>query len=554
MTNETASAEANEQQQAGSASTIRNAVVVVHGMGDQRPLDTLKGFVHTALRRKSDRTWDYYYSRPAEVTGSFEARRFIARPLGGMPPKQCQTEVFEYHWSYLMTGNRFSDVIPSTVRLLLRRPRNVPTGLFGVWRLAWGVVAVLAVLAIGGYLAKDHFPAWVSAVLSSVLVVALVGAAWRAVRSFITSSFVDVVRYLDTSPRSYAARRAIRGGLVDLLRALHDEDRYSRIIVVAHSLGAFIAYDGLSSLWAQVHELHAGPPGPADGARLPLEGLAALETAAHRLLNPLAAQGPSPGGQQSIPATAPQGSAATSSEQPDPLTDFQNKQFELWRGLRRQGNPWRITDFVSVGTPMYFADVLVTHPRLFSGLRKASPTDARTAFDAMMRGGELVRCPPRSETLPVEGPVASPDDTPRPGYSWRYGKRQVLGSQSMFAVVRWTNIWFPVKRGSLQGDWFGGPLQDLFGPGIRDVPVQGNVPGRLARWGRAHSRYFTYPNDDDPEDVAHQIRLALNLGVYTELVPLLNAPAPDLRTRGARLNSRPGNQGVDATESPQGSD
>lgn len=65
--------------------------------------------------------------------------------------------------------------------------------------------------------------------------------------------------------------------------------------------------------------------------------------------------------------------------------------------------------------------------------------------------------------------------------------------QRVISLLRWTNIWFPVKRGSLQGDWFGGPLQGLFDPGIRDIPVQGNIPGRLARWGRTHSRYFSYP-------------------------------------------------------------
>ena len=65
-----------------------------------------------------------------------------------------------------------------------------------------------------------------------------------------TTSFVDVARYLDTAPHSYAARRAIRGGLVDLLHALHD-GRYSRIVIVAHSLGAYIAYDALTSFWAE---------------------------------------------------------------------------------------------------------------------------------------------------------------------------------------------------------------------------------------------------------------------------------------------------------------
>ena len=68
-----------------SANAVRTAVVVVHGMGEQRPMDTLDGFVKTALRPRSvdgGQNWDYYYSRPAVITGSYEARRYISRHLG----------------------------------------------------------------------------------------------------------------------------------------------------------------------------------------------------------------------------------------------------------------------------------------------------------------------------------------------------------------------------------------------------------------------------------------------------------------------------------------
>src|SRR3954469_19008657 len=104
--------------------TVRTAVVVVHGMGEQRPMDTLDGFVKTALHPLSDlfppteKKWEYYYSRPAEITGSYEARRYIARPLRTKTEvKQGHAEIYEYHWSYLMTGNRFADLGPTTLRL-----------------------------------------------------------------------------------------------------------------------------------------------------------------------------------------------------------------------------------------------------------------------------------------------------------------------------------------------------------------------------------------------------------------------------------------------------
>jgi hypothetical protein len=55
-------------------------------------------------------------------------------------------------------------------------------------------------------------------------------------------------------------RRQIRKGMVELLVKLHQakiyrqQPRYQRIIVVAHSLGAFIAYDGISYLWSHLDE------------------------------------------------------------------------------------------------------------------------------------------------------------------------------------------------------------------------------------------------------------------------------------------------------------
>ena len=55
---------------------IRTAVVIVHGMGEKRPMETFDGFVRTALQ-PHDGKWDYH-PRPAEITDTYEARRYIA--------------------------------------------------------------------------------------------------------------------------------------------------------------------------------------------------------------------------------------------------------------------------------------------------------------------------------------------------------------------------------------------------------------------------------------------------------------------------------------------
>jgi hypothetical protein len=433
--------------------TVRTAVVIVHGMGEKHPMETLDGFAKTALRpnaAEGEKKWDYY-SLPAEITDSYEARRF-AQP-------QAQAEIYECHWSFLMTANKFAGAMPMTLRLLLRRPSNVPDSLFGIWRVVWIVVLAMLLaipaLFVTGYALNTDVPVWIIGLITSAVILVfwfgLYRMAARALVNKTTTSLVDVARYLDTSPYSYAARRAVRGGLVDLLHALHD-GRYSRIVVVAHGVGTFISYDALTAFWAQTHGRHAGPP--------------------------------------------------------------------AWQDLRDQGNPWRITDFVTVGAPMALADLLVTRPGLVSGFKKSDAVRRRDLFEGLVRRGVLVRCPPRSETQPV-------DSNEHPAsYRCRDGEaHDVLGSHSPFAVTRWTNLWFPVVRGELRGDWFGGALRPLFGPGIRDIEILGNEPERFKR-GSAHTEYFAHPDKDDEGDAAWHIRQTLALQTHTVLKHLLTAPPP----------------------------
>jgi hypothetical protein len=369
------------------------AVVLVHGMGEKHPMEILDDFTRTALRplnTQGKTTWDYH-SRPAEITDTYEARRFGS----------AQAEIYEYDWSFLMTADKYAGAMPMALRLFLRRPSNVPDSLLGIWRRVWIVVAALLLaipaLFVTGYALNTDVPVWIIGLITSAVVLVfwfgLYRMAAKALVTKTTTSLVDVARYLDPSPSSYAARRAIRGGLVDLLRALHD-GRYSRVVVVAHGVGTYISYDALNV---------------------------------------------------------------------------------LWHDLPRQENSWRITDFVTVGAPMALADFLSTRPGLFSGFKKSDSALRRDLFDGLVRRGGLI-----------------------------------LGSHSPFTVMRWTNLWFPVVRGSLHGDWFGGAVGPLFGPGISDIAVQGNTPERFKR-GSAHTEYFGHPDKDHEGDLAWHLRETLAL-------------------------------------------
>lgn len=446
----------------------RQAVVIIHGMGEQVPLDTLARFTDAALEPGADGR-RFFYSRPESVTGSFESRRFLAPRTVSEEWSRPQTEFFEYHWSDRMTGNRLDDLWPTFRRMLLCLPRRVPVGLRGVWAVAWALILWLGWAVGWGPLAdiwrqgKEPVESLVAALVSSAVASAVLSYVLsRVLPHWLTTNFVDVVRYLDTSPRSYGVRRDIRKGLVEMLLALHARDargkqHYDRVVIVAHSLGAYIGYDAIAYLWG-LTSAKTSAHGDVD-----LAGLSEVEDEAAQLERGF-------------------GDAER----------YQLAQGRLFEGLRSTGNPWLITDFVTVGTPMYFAD------RLIRG-------KGALAFERRKERHELPMCPPLVEE---QGDGRRKDRT---RYSWRKrgSRRQVLQQGAPFAVVRWTNLFFPTRLGFF-GDWFGGRLAPLFGDGIRDIEVRGNTPRRwIPAW--AHSLYFHFPDDTRPDSVTTALRHALRL-------------------------------------------
>ena len=437
-------------------------------MGEQRPLEMLNAFVGSALAldRDGERV---LYSRPDLVTDSYEARRYLAprRHVRG-EELRAQTEVYEYHWAHLMQGNRLDDMWPTLKRILLQWPWRVPPGIRVIWLLVWAALGAGVWAFVGGPfsdidLSEAGAETLVRALLGGGLVaLILTYVVARVLPSWITTSFVDVVRYLDTSPRSYEVRKRIRKGMVDLLLGLHESGRYDRIVVVAHSLGGYIAYDGITYAWGRMNAI-AKPTADVGDPGVSPEGLAELERAASKLV-------------------------LENTE--SPLTEFRKAQRRLWLGLRKHGNPWLVTDLITVGTPMYFAD------RLY--------TKNRDEFDERVKKRELPTAPPQSDES-VKNNINGTDRW----FSWNNRGARVLYHGAPFAVVRWTNMWFPARAGFF-GDWFGGPLAGLFGPGIRDIPITGNTPWRWLP-GFAHTLYFRFANDTTPDSATTPLRDSLDL-------------------------------------------
>jgi hypothetical protein len=309
-----------------------------------------------------------------------------------------------------------------------------PAGLRATWIIAW-----IIIVAVANGLVLGHWKEIVTALSDpKTIPKVLFGGAGAflftqllgRVAPWLTTSFVDVVRYVDTSPRSYEVRRDIRIGLVDLLEQLHNRppsEQYDRILVVAHSLGSYISYDAISSLWYR-------RVGPVD---------------------------------------------VEIRERPEEfsLDEYRVQQAEDFAKVaetttRSRCPVWRIAHLLTFGSPMYLADTLVSK----------TAAEFRERRDQHL---EFFTCPPPDDvTLQVPTPrrrwqwftrllqtqesrvrlaAEPPGVTPIP----EVARREVAA----FGVVQWTNLWYPVSFG-LFGDPFGGRLARLFGDGIKDIEIR----------------------------------------------------------------------------------
>ena len=432
------------------------AVIVIHGMGEQWPMDTLNGFVDAAWRYDGDLSepWSESetYSKPERITGNFELRRITTRywkPEADDRDGPRRVDFFEFYWANLMQGNTLASVVSWLVRLLVRRPGRVPGRLLGGW------IAGLAILTVGFALAaltglrpdltRFGIPIWSWAVLAAV------GAAFSA--AWLRPVAGDAARYLSPSPGNVAARQTIRESGIDLLAKIQATGEYDRIIVASHSLGTVIGYDVLNYAWGRLDPV-ALATAHSEGSRT-MDLLAALERAADELEK-------RPG--------------------PDPLCAYRDLQRAYFRSLstatNSDGSPlWLVSDFVTMGSPLSSADVLLARDR--------------ATLDRKVASRELPASPPQSEraaAVRFSYPPKAKARTPHHG--------------AAFAPTVWTNIYYPHFLGVF-GDFVSGPVAPLLGPAVRDVRVPIGPP-RFR-----HLSYWARPDRDGA--AIRALRHALNL-------------------------------------------
>lgn len=403
---------------------MKQAVVLIHGIGEQKPMETLRGFVAAVLPRAAE-GHEQYWSKPDPMSGLFELRRL-------QTPGRTKTHFYEYYWAYHVEGTRLSHLGQWFAELLFRRWVNIPHALRVIWAVSWVLMGILLILLSLGSLAyayewyssKPQFgPVWAALLLVTGLV-----------QGFLIYYVGDAARYLSSNPQNVALRQKIRADGVRLLKVLHDSRDYDRIIIVGHSLGSVIGYDIITQLWVEYNSVYE------------------FETHTEAISDFLAeGHSPQPVIRDELFKAAKALSSGSSSEAVDLYRD---SQVQGWKEQRRWGNPWRISDFVTLGSPLAHAMLLLARDQ--------------NEFKLRQRQRELPTCPPVKDErgFAYSGPN-----------SYTVGDRKftplILHHAAPFAVTRWTNIFFPAYLG-LFGDIIGGPLREVFGSGIKDVPVTQN--------------------------------------------------------------------------------
>lgn len=430
------------------------AVVLIHGIGDQRPMATLRSFVEAVLAPDAESGEPpVYWSKPDLLSGSFELRRYHSRAGRKHPP----IDFYEYYWADKMEGNALAHTLQWVNKLLLRRPGSVPPRLRKLWWLCWALLLLLAALLL---LLGRVTPVGVLGVVATLLVGGAKLVADLALRDWIG----DAARYFDNRPANIGVRETIRRGAVELLSRVHESGEYRRVILVGHSLGSAIALDSLYHYWNMVRERHDCPDRPEQSALFALE----------RLIRQPGEAGPA---------------------------DYRPLQKAVWQELRAHGGSCRVTDLITLGSPL-------THLPFLTGLDDDE-------FRRRLAQRELPTCPPVLDGKGI-------------AYWTRYrteaGESRSIATlhhAACFAATRWTNITFP-HDGWFKGDPVGGPVAPLFGAGVEDLAVA------TRHWGGRlnHLDYWR----DDPRDAGRSdaplATLRRSLAIEEGFGPARKRPPP----------------------------
>jgi hypothetical protein len=318
--------------------------------------------------------------------------------------------------------------------ILFRKPKNISKKLLPFFYIGW-LLLLASVFLLGAFYLIPGWFDWM-------------GLPWKVAGSlgliffdlfiadFINKYIGDAARYLNPLPDNIEQRNKIRKEGIGLLLSLHNSRKYNRIIIVGHSLGSVIGYDLIRHYWATMK-----PPEKFSGKKQ--SELKKFTSEVQNLLN------------------------LNDKSIDERVEVFQQAQHRLWRETRSIGIKWLITDFITLGSPLAHASMLLAH--------------SLDDFEQKKKECEYPTCPPynSSEEDFFYNFNFYNNETPR--------TIRMPNHSSPFSCTRWSNLYFPHRK-FFVGDPIAGPVRPGFGPGIKDIPV--GLKGIKNSW-LSHINYWS---------------------------------------------------------------
>jgi hypothetical protein len=220
----------------------RQAIILIHGIGEQRPMETALNFARSIAAENDIR------QKPTPFGIQGETQRISIKENRYQP----RTDIFEYYWAHRFRSNRLGTIKRWVIDVFLQCLFSGSAPGFFSKRLQF----ILASLAFFMMPLLYCLLAWLSydyAGYHGLLIYAgTTYALYRIVLSDILYGYIaDAAKYLSNHPDNISAREEVRTAGLRLLTDIVNTGKYDRVIIVGHSLGSVIGYDILSMAWAR---------------------------------------------------------------------------------------------------------------------------------------------------------------------------------------------------------------------------------------------------------------------------------------------------------------
>lgn len=505
----------------------REAVVIVHGIGEQAPLATVREFVgrRTVTSRGQEArggvadAHDAVFTEPSPVgvrtdeltyVVAWNQERTIDEILAGREgwrpqERSAVTEFHEFYWAPSYRTTTLGHLTGWLLPLLLRPLRTFSTprlrGPHGVVRLlpvlplllALGVVVAHRSQAVAGWVAVVAVALGVLGALLLGTLLGLVATAKvvvLAVATLVAAAFlawgVGSVGRAVASLGATVVATAVGGFLAErITRTLGDAARYLAGTSPGNVIENEVIRRAVVDLLERLHEAKDTDTGRNRYDRIVVVGHSLGSVIAYDAVRLLWARW-----HRELELPDADGSAAAEAVHAVEVAgealrravadggDVEAAQRAYWAAQRgaqlvmrdlprtAETRRWIITDLVTLGSPLTYADAFLA----------TGPEDLAERFEER----SLAANPPAVQR--VRRAAGHPYRLWVPGYR---GKRPSTRwhHAAPFACVTWTNLWF-------EHDLVGGAVGPHFGPGVRDVSLGGTTWLAGMAFAYPHSSYW----------------------------------------------------------------